>query len=230
MQVIRGFVAPFRGVLFVSRHGLWGLFAAPFLLNFVLGIGAGGLAWHFAFRWLAGPGGPLPDWAGNVVAFLVSAIVALLAFVVLQPILAAPFIDLLCERCERILRGDAPSAGILRSAQMAIAQGVLKAALYATAFVFTLAIGALTGAGSLLGAALYGLFIAYDAFDYPLSRRAVSFRGKWRYLLSRPGQTLGYCCGAGVLYLVPLAALVASPFAAVGATLLYLESEPDGPA
>jgi uncharacterized protein involved in cysteine biosynthesis len=98
--------------------------------------------------------------------------------------------------------------------------------LYLLALAITLGLGALTGLGGLLGAALYALFLAFDGFDYPLARRGLSFWGKWRYLLSQPGQTLGYCVGASLLYLVPLMALLAPGFAAVGATLAYLETEP----
>jgi hypothetical protein len=36
---------------------------------------------------------------------------------------------------------------------------------------------------------------------------------------------LGYCLGASLLYLIPLLALLAPGFAAVGATLIYLEGE-----
>jgi uncharacterized protein involved in cysteine biosynthesis len=80
--------------------------------------------------------------------------------------------------------------------------------------------------GGGLGLALYAIFLAFDGFDYPLSRRGISFGGKWRYLARHPAQTLGYCAGASALYLVPLAAIVAPSFAAVGATLVYLEGKP----
>jgi uncharacterized protein involved in cysteine biosynthesis len=225
MQIVRGFVAPFRGAVFVARHSLWGYLAVPFLLNLGIAVAAGywGGGWvgeHWQTGWLSDH----PSLA-RVATWIVTAFVALLAFIVAQPVLAAPFIDLLCERCERILRGQSPSAGIIRSAVQAVGHGLLKAALYGFALAATLVAGALTGAGGVLGAALYGIFLAFDGFDYPLARRAVSFSGKWRYLLSRPGQTVGYCCGAGLLFFVPLAALVAPSFAAVGATLAYLEGE-----
>ena len=37
--------------------------------------------------------------------------------------------------------------------------------------------------------------------------------------------TVGYAVGSTLLYLVPLAFVVAPPFAAVGATLAFLEDE-----
>ncbi len=226
MQIVRGFVAPFRGALYISRHGLWGFLVAPFLLNLVIAVVAGWWAGSSTgdslreVQWLT-------NWPvlGSIVSALATVVVMGLAFILLQPIFAAPFIDLLCERVEKIVRGHAPSAGVLRSVAQAIAHGLLKATLYAFALVITLVLGSLTGFGGLLGALLYGAFVAFDAFDYPLARRAISFSGKWRYLLSRPGLSVGYCCGAGLFYFVPVVALLAPPFAAVGATLVFLENE-----
>ena len=74
--------------------------------------------------------------------------------------------------------------------------------------------------------ALGALFLAYDGFDYPLARRGTwDFGAKWAYLARHPGLTLGYGLGATLLYLVPLAFVVAPPFAAVGATLAFLDDE-----
>ena len=83
----------------------------------------------------------------------------------------------------------------------------------------------LLGVGSLVGVGLGAIFLAYDGFDYPLARRNATFGGKWAYLAKNPGLALGYGLGTYVLYLVPLAFLVAPPFAATGATLAYLETE-----
>src|SRR5947207_11970084 len=83
------------------------------------------------------------------------------------------------------------------------------------------------GIGAIVGLALAGLFIAYDGFDYPLSRRGASFGEKWRYLVTHPAQTIGFGAGATLLYLVPLALFVAPPFVAAGATMVFVESEGD---
>jgi uncharacterized protein involved in cysteine biosynthesis len=74
------------------------------------------------------------------------------------------------------------------------------------------------------------VFLAYDGFDYPLARRGASFGAKWAFLASHPGLTIGYGIGATVLYLIPFAVFVASPFAAVGATLAYIDMEKSKPA
>ena len=103
--------------------------------------------------------------------------------------------------------------------------GLLKLVLYAIALVTGLALTALTGIGSLVGLGLAALFLAYDGFDYPLARRGATFGAKWVYLVRHPAQTMGFGAGATLLYLIPFAFLVAPPFAAVGATLVFLEAE-----
>jgi uncharacterized protein involved in cysteine biosynthesis len=226
MQIARGLVAPFRGAFFVSRHNLWGFVVIPLLLNLAVAIAAGWWGGDRLGTWVMSRFEP--GWLSSAVTGLLTVVVAVLALVLFQPVFSAPFIDLLCERSEKIYRGNAPSAGLLRSVAQAISHGILKMAFYGFALAITLIAGSLTGAGGFLGAVLYAVFVAYDAFDYPLARRAVSFGGKWRYLLSRPGQTVGYCCGAGLFYFVPLAGLLAPSFAAVGATLLFLDEDRDG--
>jgi uncharacterized protein involved in cysteine biosynthesis len=226
MQIVRGFVAPFRGALFVSRHNLWGFVILPLLLDLGAAVAVAYWGGEALAGWLRTH--VQTGWLSSTLTGVLAVVVALVTFVLVQPVVAAPFVDLLCERTEKIHRGQAPSAGLLRSTAQAIAHGILKLVLYAVAFGVTLLAGSLTGWGGFLGAVLYAVFVAYDAFDYPLARRAVSFSGKWRYLLSRPGQTVGYCCGAGLFYFVPLAGLLTPSFAAVGATLLYLDGEPSG--
>jgi uncharacterized protein involved in cysteine biosynthesis len=104
--------------------------------------------------------------------------------------------------------------------------GLLKLVLYGIALVVGLGLTAVTGGlGSLIGIALGGLSLAYDGFDYPLARRGASFGAKWAFLARHPGLTLGYGIGATVLYLIPFAVFVASPFAAAGATLAYIDTE-----
>jgi len=65
--------------------------------------------------------------------------------------------------------------------------------------------------------------LAYDGFDFPLSRRGASFGAKWRFLVLHPGVTIGYGLATTVLYLVPLALVVAPAISSVGATLVYLD-------
>jgi CysZ protein len=230
MGVIRGAIAPFRGVAFVARHGLWGYLVLPLLLN----AGLATLSVWLGVRLVRQKIGAELFTASPVVAWTILAVfasvVGLLFFMVLQPVVGAPFVDLLSERTEKEVRGHAPAARFWRSVGQALLHGLLKTTLYGIALAVVLVLGAVSGIGGGLGVVLYAIFLAYDGFDYPLSRRGISFGGKWRYLAVHPGQTLGYCLGASVLYLVPLAVVVAPAFSAVGATLAYLDSEPAPPA
>jgi uncharacterized protein involved in cysteine biosynthesis len=126
---------------------------------------------------------------------------------------------------EILVKGGHPRVGFWLSAWRALVHGALKLLCYAAALVLVWALASVTaGVGGVLGAALSALLLAYDGFDYPLARRDAGFGRKWRYLLLHPGQTLGYCAGASLLYLVPPAIVVAPAFAAVGATLAFLDT------
>jgi uncharacterized protein involved in cysteine biosynthesis len=162
---------------------------------------------------------------GWIALVFFSGLGAVVMFLVVQPLLNAVFVDRLSERVERDVRGTAPTAPFLASTGRAIVHGLLKLVLYGLAVAIGLALTALTGVGSLVGLAFAGLFLAYDGFDYPLSRRGAGFGAKWSYLARHPGLTVGYGAGATVLYLIPFAIFVAPPFAAVGATLAFLEMD-----
>ena len=122
------------------------------------------------------------------------------------------------------MRGTAPTAPFLASTGRALAHGLLKLVLYALAMLMAFVLSLWTaGIGAIAGLALAALFIAYDGFDYPLSRRGASFGKKWAYLALHPAQTVGFGMGATLLYLVPFALFVAPSFVAAGATLVFVE-------
>jgi uncharacterized protein involved in cysteine biosynthesis len=226
MGLFRGLFAPLRGAIFIARHGLLGYLIAPFFLNAGLAALTVWLGLHVVRGNIAT--GVFADWPTltGTLLVIVGGLVGILLFVSLQPVVGAPFVDLVSEKTEAVVRGRVPSVGFLRAAAVSLLHGLMKAALYALALGVTLLLGAVTGFGGVLGMVLYAVFFAFDAFDYPLSRRGCSFGDKWSYLVSHPVQTLGFSIGATVFYLIPLAALVAPTFLAVGATLAYLDAEP----
>jgi uncharacterized protein involved in cysteine biosynthesis len=226
MGVIRGAIAPFRGAAFIARNGLWGYLVLPLLLNAGLATVSTWMGARLVRQKIGTQLFASSPVVANTILIVFAALVGLLLFMVLQPVVGAPFVDLVSERAEKIVRGQVPSVGLFRGAGKAILHGLLKAFLYGIALAAVLVLGAVSGIGGAVGVVLYAIFLAFDGFDFPLSRRGISFAGKWRYLAVHPGQTLGYCLGASVLYLVPLAVVVAPAFAAVGATLAYLDSEP----
>jgi uncharacterized protein involved in cysteine biosynthesis len=217
-------MAPFRGGLFIARQRMWRYLFVPLLLNVALAVGT---LWAAAAYWhqeLAShlQSSPIVGW---ILLGAITLVGGAVLFIVLQPLLGAIFNDRLSEKVEHKIRGSAPTAPFLASTGQAVLHGLLKLALYGIALLVGLTLTALTGVGSLIGIALGGLFLAYDGFDYPLSRRGKTFAGKWSYLARHPAQTVGYGLGATVLYLIPLAFVVAPPFAAAGATLAFLDAD-----
>jgi CysZ protein len=228
--LFRGFLAPFRGAIYVVRERLWKHLIVPVMLNLALGVGTMVAAMRFFRKELAGMLEDAPV-LGGLSLFFMTLIGGVLLFILLQPLLSAIFCDRLAEAVERRVRGAAPKTPLLPSIGKALLHGLLKLVLYALAFgVGAVATISTIGVGAIVGVALGAIFLAYDGFDYPLARRGATFAGKWAYLAKNPGLALGYGLGSYVLYLVPLAFLVAPAFAATGATLAYLEADARGAA
>jgi uncharacterized protein involved in cysteine biosynthesis len=226
--LVNGFLAPFRGAIYMARKRLWGYLFVPILLNLALAVGA---LWAASAYWRQELAehlttSPVLGWLFLVVTTALGGIVL---FVALQPVLGAIFNDRLAGKVEVMVRGSAPSAPFFASTGKAVLHGLLKLLLYAIALTVALLLTATTGIGSLIGVGLGALFLAYDGFDYPLARRGLGFGAKWGYLARHPGLTLGYGIGATLFYLVPLAFIVAPPCAAAGATLAFLDDETRNP-
>jgi len=225
MGLFRGFFAPFRGGLYVLRHPLKRYLLVPFVLSVALAIVTMIAARRYWSQELASmvSGSPV---LGNFFLGIMTVVGSVVLFLIAQPLLLAVFSDQLSERVERDVLGKAHTVPLLTSTGRALVHGLLKLVLYGIALVVGLGLTAVTGGlGSLIGIALGGLSLAYDGFYYPLARRGASFGAKWAFLARNPGLTIGYGVGATVLYLIPFAVFVASPFAAVGATLAYIEIE-----
>lgn len=224
MGFVRGFLAPFRGAVFVARHGLWRYLVLPLVVNIALGVGTLWAAARFLRHEFAGliESTPVFGWISLVA---VTSLAGIVLFILLQPLLGAVFNDRLSEKVEVKVRGTVPRAPFLASTGWALIHGLLKMVFYGLALLIGLALTAVTGLGGLIGVALGAIFLAYDGFDYPLARRGMGFGAKWGYLARHPALSAGYGLGSMALYLVPLAFLVAPAFAAVGATLAFLETE-----
>jgi CysZ protein len=220
----RGFLAPFRGGLYIARHRLWPYLLLPILLDLALGAATMFASARYWREELASTltSAPVIGWIFLAVMTVLGGVVL---FLVAQPLLLAVFADRLSERVERAVRGTAPAAPFIASTGRALVHGLLKLVLYGLALVVGLGLTAVTGIGSLVGVGLGAIFLAYDGFDYPLSRRGASFGKKWAYLARHPAQTIGFGLGSTLLYLIPLAVFVAPPFVAAGATLVFLEAD-----
>lgn len=228
LGLIRGFLAPFRGGVYIGRQRLWRYLILPLLVNAALATATMVAAARFFHEELAEMLARSPV-MGGIFLFVMTVLGGVVLFILLQPILSAVFSDRLSEQVEKRMRGRAPEVPFFASTGRALVHGLLKLVLYGIALAIGLGLTALTGVGSLVGVGLGALFLAYDGFDYPLARRGISFGGKWGYLLRHPGLTIGYGLGATLLFLVPLAVLIAPSFCAAGATVVFLElDEQDG--
>jgi uncharacterized protein involved in cysteine biosynthesis len=225
MGFFRGLMAPFRGGLYVLRHPVKRYLFVPFVLSILLATVSMVAARRYWSQELSSVVSSSPVLGGFFLAIM-TVVGGVVLFLIAQPLLLSVFSDSLSERVERNVLGTAPTVPFLTSTGRALVHGLLKLVLYGIALVVGLGLTAVTGGlGSLIGVALGGLSLAYDGFDYPLARRGVSFGGKWAFLARHPGLTFGYGIGATILYLIPFAVFVASPFAAVGATLAYIDME-----
>ena len=221
MQTLRGLSAPLYGVRFVAKNGLWFWVWLPLAVNTLVAAGSAWLGLSLVNAWL-----PTQEalWL-QILKWLAFAILTVLAFLVIHPILSGPFIDELTARVEAKVRGHAPSVGFFVGLGQAVWHGVLKMMLYATGALLTAFLSLTTGFGGALGLLLTGAFLAFYGFDYPLARRGLGFRGKWAYLVAHWRLTGGFAVSTGILLFVPLAFIFVPPFAAIGATLVFLEME-----
>jgi uncharacterized protein involved in cysteine biosynthesis len=225
MGFFRGFFAPFRGGLYVLRHPLKRYLIVPLVLSVGLAVLTMIAARSYWSQELSSVTSNSPV-LGSFFLGIMTVVGGVVLFLIAQPLLLAVFSDSLSERVERDVLGTAQTVPFLTSTGRALLHGLLKLVLYGIALVIGLGLTAVTGGlGSLIGIGLAALSLAYDGFDYPLARRGASFGAKWAFLARHPALTIGYGLGATVLYLIPLAVFVASPFAAAGATLAYIDVE-----
>ena len=225
MGFFRGFFAPFRGGLYVLRNPLKRYLIVPLVLSVGLAILTMFAARSYWSQELSSVTSSSPV-LGSFFLGIMTVVGGVVLFLIAQPLLLAVFSDSLSERVERDVLGTAQTVPFLTSTGRALLHGLLKLVLYGIALVIGLGLTAVTGGlGSLIGIGLAELSLAYDGFDYPLARRGASFGAKWAFLARHPALTIGYGLGATVLYLIPLAVFVASPFAAAGATLAYIDIE-----
>jgi len=235
-----GLLAPLKAGSFLRGHPrLLPLALAPFLVN--LGLFAL-LIWLGYSRFGAWVRAFLPldqGWWWVLLYYLLAALVALnllalqvFLFAVVGGVIAAPFLEVLTRRVEALAVASAPQSwaevGWLAEILRVAGQAFKRLALYAGVMLCLLALNLLPVLGSLLYAVLAlaatCCFLALEFLDYPLDRRDLTFRQKLGYL--RGLGLRGFCFGAAVclIGMAPLVNLLLLPLAAVGGTLLYLES------
>ena len=242
LSTIRRFAAglalPLKGSVFLfQHHSLLRLAVAPLLLNVALYGGALVLFIHsysdlFALMvdrpdvwyWLVG------YYVLRLLALVLLGAVFIFSFTLVGTVLAAPFLELLSERTEAVLRGtrtDQPfrftrwAADILRSLGHAFTMLLILALTFPLSF--------LPVAGPVAWLGLGCLLLAYDFTSIAMDRRRWSFREKWRRLRGDTAGALGFGAALFCLLAVPLLGWLMLPTAAVAGTMLVLDLEDQYP-
>jgi CysZ protein len=171
--------------------------------------------------------------------FVVALVLALayLTFFAVQAILASPLNDLLSERVEALAFGRSPppfsAARFLRGLATTMLHTAGRFLLYLLVMLPLFLLGhVLPVIGTALflvaGSAASALFFAYDALDYPMSRREWSFGRKWSAVLANKSLLLGFGSTVVLAGLLPVVAVFVFPAAVVGGTLLFCDLENAG--
>jgi CysZ protein len=235
------------------ERSLWPWIAVPFLLNLAAFAAAAALFFeHLGAlagpleRWLEVPtpshwwgyllAGPLWVLAWLVRAVLIAAFGAALyfGFTLLGGVIAAPFLDVLSERVER-LAAERPfeAAG---GAGAALRRSVRAVAAEGRRFAFFLAVEAglvllgfvpgLQPFAAAAGLAFAALFMPLAYTGFALDRREVPFAARRRWIASHAVEMLSFGGFALALYAVPGLSFLCLPWLVAAGTLLVLELGP----
>jgi CysZ protein len=233
-----GLLLPLKGSVFLCQHqSLLRLAMAPLLLNVVLYGTTLVLFIHYysdlfalmidrpdAWYWLVG------YYVLRLLAFVLLGAVFLFSFTLVGTVVAAPFLELLSERTEAVLRPP-PTAQPFRLTRWAA--DILRSLGHACTLLLILAVtfplSFLPVAGPVAWLGLGCLLLAYDFTTIAMDRRRWSFREKWRRLLGDTAGTLGFGVALFGLLAVPLVGWLMLPPAAVAGTMRLLDLEAQDP-
>jgi uncharacterized protein involved in cysteine biosynthesis len=208
-----------RALLFVVRNRpLWRYFPGPFLIG--IAVFAGEIwAVRAGIRHYA----PGAGWVTLALAWVSGIFAAILLFLALQGLLAAPFCEAAAERCELLACGRLPDRPPIMASVRSIGHTATRTSLYLMLLLPVLAMGLVVPGAGVLGFVITSVYSALDAMDYPTSRRAFTMKRKWQFARSRWGLMLGFGMGQAFLGMLPVLGLVAPLVGAVAGTLLFLD-------
>jgi CysZ protein len=236
-----------------SERSLWPWVLVPFALNlaafalaatlFFANLGA--LAAPFE-RFLAVPepsawwgylwAAPLWLLAALVRVVLIGAfgLALYFGFTVLGGVIAAPFLDVLSEKVERLVTGREPpsAAGVTallgRALRSSLEEGKRVAFFLALQLGLVL-IGLVPGLqpfAALASLVASALFMPLDYTGFALDRRGVRFATRRRWILSHALEMLSFGAFALALYALPGVSFLCLPWLVTAGTLLVLEVGP----
>jgi CysZ protein len=177
--------------------------------------------------------GPLWLLAGLVRVVFVAAFALAIyfGFTLLGGVIAAPFLDVLSERVERIASGQRPelaggvSAVLRRSARSVIADGrrvVFVLGVQALILLLGLVPG-LQPVAALASVAAAAIFMPLVYTGFALDRREIPFAARRRWITGHPLEMASFGGFALALYLVPGLSFLCLPWLVTAGTLLVVE-------
>ena len=147
-------------------------------------------------------------------------------FVPLGALLCASFSDHLSGKIEDLLmtgQEKESRVGYVEVLAVSCAHGLLRFALLVVVVLVLLPLQLIPVVGWIPLTYAFIFFLAWEGFEYSLSRHGYGFLEKLRFLKRHRAASLGLGAAGFLLLLVPLTALVVLPMLAASGTVLYCE-------
>jgi len=210
----------------LRRPGLWPLAALPALLAFGLAV-AGGIAGVFGAPRLDEMLDPQRESRGAfslmfaAVLWTATPLAAALLGFGLGLLLAAPLLDRMSVRVERVVSGRVRDTG--RGAAWEILQFLRGAAYFAVRTPLCLVVALIPFVGPVAGALWGAHALAFGLTEGPLARQGLDFLDRRLWHRRFRAESLGFGLAGLATLFIPLANLLLAPALTVGATRLALE-------
>jgi len=155
-------------------------------------------------------------------------------FTVVGGLVAAPFLDVLSERVERLVAGAPAREGggfaeLVRRALRSVLEEGKRTLFFLIVQLAILAFGLIPGVqlvAAVASLAFTALFLPLDYTAYALDRRGVRFRARQRWILAHRAEMLGFGAFGLALFFVPGLSFLCLPWLVTSGTLLVLELGP----
>ncbi|AHC16051.1 Sulfate transport system protein cysZ [Salinispira pacifica] len=229
----------------MQRHSLWKILLIPALIQIVLLILSIWLAIRFGddlrdLIWAAPAAegsallSVLRSALGGLFTFALISI-GLILFLILGPVVAGPFLDVVSEKTEERVSGEsAAPEGLgnqLKVAVFSIGDALLLLGITMAGNVLLLTLHLIPGLGSILQVILSYAFtwvmLSLEYTGLSGNRRMVGIRDRYRVLRKHPMLMLGFGFAVYLMMFIPFLNIFLLGLAASGSSLMYLEYFPD---